>query len=106
MFDRRSLPMTRTVMHASRSSKILAGVALLAALGGGVAAAGVSGTVTEITKNDVTVNGAVYGIAAGTSLEDQNGRPIALPEIRPGTPVDLEFDDDGDLGVIRATVVR
>lgn len=93
-------------MRTSRGSRILAGLALLAALHGGAAVAGVTGTVTEVTKHEVTVNGVRYRIEHDTTLEDQNGRAIALPEIRPGTPVELELDDEGDLGVIRATVVR
>ena len=94
-------------MHSSRISKILAGLAFVAAFGGGgVATAGVVGVVTEVTKQTLIVSGARYEIEEGTSLVDQNERPIALPELRPGVPVELEFDEEGNLGVVRATVVR
>ena len=35
-----------------------------------------------------------------------SGQPITLPEIHPGVPVELDFDDEGRLSVIRAAVVR
>lgn len=79
----------------------LAGVALLA----GVAAATLSGVVTAITKRDVTVAGTVYSLE-DVELQDMSGQPITLPEIHPGVPVELDFDDEGRLSVIRAAVVR
>ena len=84
------------------SLALLIGVASTAT----VAEAGVSGTVTAIAAHEITVSGAVYPIAESTSVEDFAGHVISLPELRPGTPVELEFDEQGGLATIRATVVR
>jgi hypothetical protein len=71
-----------------------------------VAEAAVPGVVTAVSKHDVTVSGAVYPVDAGVALEDMSRHPITWPEIRPGITVELEFDDEGRLVLIRANVVR
>jgi hypothetical protein len=94
-----------TTMKKTRIGTTLAlliGIALAPTL----ACAGVSGTVSAVVGDRITVSGAVYTLEEDTSFEDVAGNPISLPEIRPGTPVDLEFDEEGRLAVIRATVVR
>jgi len=75
------------------------------ALVGSVAWAQVGGVVTAVTPHEITVSGAVYKLD-GVTIEDFNGGRISLPELRPGTAVELEFDAEGRLAVIRATVVR
>ncbi len=86
----------------SRCAAGVAGLALLA----GVASAQVAGVVTAVSKRDITVSGAVYPLDDGVAFEDMAAHPISLPEIRPGVPVELEFDDEGHLTLIRAAVVR
>ena len=81
---------------------VVAGVVLLA----GVAAATVVGVVTALGKHDITVSGATYSIDDAVAIEDMAGHPITLPELRPGTNVELDFDESGVLTRIRAAVVR
>jgi hypothetical protein len=105
MLDRRPVSMRkamtmRRVLTACVAS--IAGGVLLA----GVAAAALAGVVTAISKRDITVSGAVYPLEDGIVIEDMSGHPITLPELRPGVAVELEFDDQGRLSVIRAAVVR
>ncbi len=73
---------------------------------GSVAGAAVAGVVTAISKRDVTVSGAVYPISDTVALEDMTGQRITWPELRPGIPVELDFDEAGRLVTIRANVVR
>ncbi len=91
---------TSKVLHAFGAA--VAAIVLVA----GIAAATVAGVVTALGKHDVTVSGAVYSIDANVSIEDMSGHPITLPELRPGTSVELDFDETGALSVIRAAVVR
>jgi hypothetical protein len=71
-----------------------------------VACATVAGVVTQVTKRDITVSGAVYKVGDGIEVQDMTGHPITWPELRPGVAVELEFDDEGNLALIRAAVVR
>ena len=84
---------------------MLAAVAALV-LTAGIARATVVGVVDAISKRDVTVTGVVYGLDDDVELQDMSGQAIKLPEIRPGVHVELDFDEDGKLTVIRAAVVR
>jgi hypothetical protein len=106
MLDRRTVSMTRTFMRISQSlsklAALVAGIVLLS----GVAHATLAGVVTHVSKRDITVSGAVYPLAAGVEVQDMTGHPITLPELRPGVAVELEFDEEGGLSVIRAAVVR
>ncbi len=72
----------------------------------GVASAALAGVVTAVTKRDITVSGATYVLEDGIEVQDMTGRPISLPELRPGVSVELEFDENGRLVLIRAAVVR
>ena len=83
-------------------------VALVVAIGlvGSTAWAGVSGTATAMSPHEITVAGVVYRIEKTTSIETPSGERIAPGEIRPGTPVELELDEQGLLTTIRANVVR
>ena len=91
-----------------RRTTIGAALALLLGIATGptVAWAAVSGIVNAVKGDAITVSGASYKLEDGTRIEDMNEHEISLPELRPGTPVELEFDEDGRLAVIRATVVR
>ena len=92
-------------MKTSRIGRLAAIVAGLV-LVGSVAGAQVAGIVTAVTPRSVTVSGVAYELATTTTIEDLTHQPITLPELRPGTSVELEFDEDGNLAVIRAAVVR
>ena len=92
-------------------TKLKVGIAVAAlisavALMDGVARAGVAGVVETISTGSITVSGATHSIERTTSLEDLSGARVDLREVRPGTPVELEFDEEGHLVTIRATVVR
>jgi hypothetical protein len=106
MLDRRAVSMTRTLMQIRLSSTTLAALVAGLVLSATVAWATVAGVVTEVTKRDITVSGAVYKIEDGIEVQDMTGHPITWPEIRPGVAVELDFDDEGNLSVIRAAVVR
>jgi hypothetical protein len=106
MLDRRTVSMTRMLMTISKPFRALAATIAAALLLSGIASAAVAGVVTAVTKRDITVSGATYALADGVEVEDMTGRPISLPEVRPGVSVELEFDDAGRLTVIRAAVVR
>ncbi len=80
----------------------VAGLVLLA----GVASATLAGVVTAVSKHDITVSGAVYKLEDGVEFQDMAGQPITQPELRPGVAVELEFDEEGRLTLIRAAVVR
>jgi hypothetical protein len=97
--------LSKTVRTVGTLARITAGVAgaLLAA---SVAWAGLYGVVTAVSKSTVTVSGADYDIADSTALEDLTGHPIKRSELRPGVNVELEFDEEGRLALIRAAVVR
>jgi hypothetical protein len=91
-----------------RRTRIGATLALLIgiALGSTAACAAVSGIVNKVARDQITVSGAAYKLEEGTTVEDMNGHPISWPELRPGTVVELEFDEEGRLAVVRAAVVR
>lgn len=95
--------MTTTIRRLTTAcAAMCAGLALLA----GVAYATVAGVVSAISKRDITVAGVVYPLEDGVEIQDMTGHPISLPEVRPGVAVELDFDDEGRLAVIRANVVR
>lgn len=89
-----------------KTAKMVAAAWIAVALGAGAAWAGLNGVVTAINERAITLGNAAYAIEKSTSIEDLGGRTIGLTEIRPGTPVELDFDDEGKLATIRATVVR
>ena len=93
-------------MRISLSSTKLAALAAGIVLSANVACATLAGVITEVTKHDITVSGAVYRLEAGIEVQDMTGHPITFPELRPGVAVELEFDDEGRLSLIRAAVVR
>ncbi len=93
-------------MTTSILRTVTAAAVLMAALAGSAAWAGLVGAVTAITPREITLGTAAYPIDDGTRIEDTGGRTIGLHEIRPGTAVELEFDEEGRLAIIRATVVR
>jgi hypothetical protein len=64
------------------------------------------GTVDSLKPPQIVVSGHPYTIDAETELLDRGGHRVALSEIVPGTPVELEVDDEGTLVAIRATLVR
>jgi len=92
--------MRRTTIGATVA--LLIGIALAPTL----AMAGVNGVVSAVGHGRITVSGAEYPLEDATELVDRTGNPVTLPELRPGTPVELEFDEEGRLAVVRATVVR
>ena len=64
------------------------------------------GTVDRVDPPHLTVSGQRYTIEPETELLDRGGHRIALQEITPGTPVELEVDDEGTLVALKATLVR
>jgi hypothetical protein len=64
------------------------------------------GTVDSLKPPQLVVSGQPYTIDAETELLDRGGHRIALSELVPGTPVELEVDDEGTLVAVRATLVR
>ena len=64
------------------------------------------GTVDSLRPPQIVVSGQPYTIDKETELLDRGGHRIALSELVPGTPVELEVDDEGTLVAIRATLVR
>jgi len=93
-------------MKRSGISSRLAALVAAMMLAGSTASAGVSGTATAMSPHQITVAGVVYRIEKTTSIETPSGERIAPGEIRPGTPVELELDEQGLLTTIRANVVR
>jgi hypothetical protein len=65
-----------------------------------------SGTVESAGDARVTVSGRTFTIDRDTELLDRGGHRIAVKELVPGTPVDLDIDDDGNLVSVHATLVR
>lgn len=94
------------MMHRSKTRVAIAAIAAAAVLTAGVTWAGMVGVVTAVTKRDFTVGDAVYAVHEDTSFRDMTEHPIAFSEIRPGVTVELEFDEEGRLTVVRANVVR
>lgn len=64
------------------------------------------GTVDANDESHVTVSGQRYPIGPDTELLDGGGHRVAVKELVPGTPVELEIGDDGDLTVLRAKLIR
>lgn len=85
---------------------IAAGMLAAMTLAATAAWAAVAGVVTAISPRAVTVSGAAYELHEDTSFQDMTGRPISFGELRPGIAVELEFDEDARLVVVRASVVR
>ena len=65
----------------------------------------IPGTVDEATRTTIKVSGHTYKIEDTTTFEDQSGSRVALTELQPGTPVEIELSDD-HLVNVKATVVR
>ena len=88
--------------------RIVALVALVAPMMPRVACAltTVTGTVTASDASSVTVSGQSYNVDSNTQVVDRGGQRVAMKEIVPGTAVELEIGDDGDLAVLRAALVR
>jgi Domain of unknown function (DUF5666) len=82
---------------------LVLGLALVAP---SVHATPMSGTVEAVDPQQITVSGKRYKIEPETELIDRGGHRIGLTELVPGTPVELDIDDEGTLGVVKATLVR
>ncbi len=93
-------------MHRSRTRAAAAAVAAAVILVAGAAWAAAVGVVTAITPRAITVAKVAYALHQDTSFRDMTGHPIAASEVRPGVQVELEFDEEGRLTVVRAAVVR
>lgn len=81
-------------------------VTLLMAPVGAHAVTTVQGTVESSDPTQVTVSGHRYAFDADTDILDRGGSRIAVKELVPGTPVELEIGDEGNLAVLHATLVR
>src|SRR5262249_49345988 len=64
------------------------------------------GTVDSVRPPQITVSGRSYTIEAETELLDRGGHRIQLSEIIPGTPVEIDVDDEGTVGYVKATLAR
>lgn len=93
-------------MKNLRGSFCAAVAALLLTTGIAAATTTIPGVVDAISKHAVTVGGVSYALDDTVALEDMAHQPITLPEIHPGTHVELDIDDEGKLAVVRAAVVR
>jgi len=82
---------------------VILGAVLLAT---SAAAETVSGVVEAIDPTRVTVSGRTFPIERTSEITDLSGQRIGLAELRPGTPVEIDLDDAGHLGGLRAAVVR
>jgi hypothetical protein len=82
---------------------VILGAVLLAT---SAAAETVSGVVEAIDRTRVTVSGRTFAIERTSEMTDLSGERIDLAEVRPGTAVEIDLDDAGHLGVLRAAVVR
>jgi hypothetical protein len=96
----------RTLMRTMLSAVFFSLVALLMAPVGAHALTTTSGTVSASDPSGVTVSGQRYVIDADTEILDRGGHRVAVKELVPGTPVELEIGDDGNLTVVHATLVR
>jgi hypothetical protein len=85
---------------------LLSLVALLSAPLAAHAATTKIGTVDSSDPSQVVVSGQRYLIDADSELLDRGGSRIAVKELVPGTPVELEIGDDGNLAVLHATLAR
>lgn len=93
-------------MAQNRVGGIGAALGALGALLATAAWAALAGIVTGVTPSSITVSKVAYELHDEATILDMTGRPIALGEIRPGIPVEIELDDEGRVVVIRASVVR
>lgn len=93
-------------MKTSRTRGAVAAIAAAVMLAATLAWAAIAGVVTAVTSRDVTVSGTAYRFEDDTSVQDMTGQEISRSELRPGVPVELEFDSEGLLVTIRASVVR
>ncbi len=85
-------------------SMLVLGITLL--VGASAYASPRQGTVESVTPAQLTVSGQHYKIEPETELLDRGGHRIALSELIPGTPVELEVDDEGTLVAVKATLAR
>jgi len=92
----------------TRMGRVFAGAVLgtLLAAGTAFASATIDGYVVSISPSQIAIAAGAYDITKETSIEDLGGNHPALHEIRAGTPVSLDFDDEGHLVTIRATLAR
>ncbi len=65
-----------------------------------------TGTIDTLDAPQLTVSGQRYTIRPDTELLDQGGHRVAPGELKPGTRVELEVDDEGTLVALKATLVR
>lgn len=94
------------VMKRSRTGSIVTAVVAGLVCAAPVAWAQLAGVITHLSPRNVTVSGAVYALEKETRFEDMSRQTIAFAELRPGVQVELEFDAEGLLTLIRASVVR
>jgi hypothetical protein len=64
------------------------------------------GTVEAVSAKQLTVSGHRYTLDSETELLDRGGERIQLSEIVPGTPVEIDVDDEGNVGYVKATLAR
>ncbi len=65
-----------------------------------------SGVVEAADATRVTVSGQTYAIDGDTELVDRGGARVSPHELVPGTPAELDLDDNGRLLLLRATLIR
>lgn len=64
------------------------------------------GTVESVTPTQIVASGQRYPLDSETELLDRGGHRIRLSEIIPGTPVEIDVDDEGNVGYVKATLAR
>jgi len=64
------------------------------------------GTIESISPPVITVAGQRYTIEKETELLDRGGHTIQMSDLVPGTPVEIDVDDEGTVGYVKATLVR
>jgi len=64
------------------------------------------GTVESVSPPQITVSGQRYTIEPETELLDRGGQRIQMSDLVPGTPVEIDVDDEGTVGYVKATLVR
>ena len=64
------------------------------------------GTIESVSPPQITVAGERYTIEKETELLDRGGNSIRMSDLVPGTPVEIDVDDEGTVGYVKATLVR